>query len=76
MGKSSAGNKRLLIQALKIAERTAKRARKSAVDRGQKDVVADIDELLGYSLSLDFDDEKESAPESQGGSRFQIEVVE
>lgn len=76
MGKSSAGNKRLLIQALKIAERTAKRARKSAVDRGQKDVVADIDELLEYSLSLDFDDEKESAPESQGGSRFQIEVVE
>jgi hypothetical protein len=50
-GKSLATNKRLLKQALKIAERTARRARKAAVDREDRFSVEDIDELLAFSLS-------------------------
>jgi len=71
-GKSTEGNKRLLEQALRIAERTAKRARKSALDREQEDIVQDIDDLL--SFSLDIDAEEGQAPSSVG--RFQIEVVQ
>jgi hypothetical protein len=52
-GKSPATNKRLLQQALRIANNTAKRARKKALDRGQQDVVDDIDDLLSFSLSMD-----------------------
>ena len=62
IGNSTAGNKRLLKQALRIAERTAKRARKKALDRGQDDVVADIDELLAFSL--DFNEEEKQEPKS------------
>ena len=75
-GKSTAGNKRLLQQALRISERTSKRARKAALDRGQDDVVTDIDDLLTFSLDI-----VEEAPQVQaitqpGASRFQIEVIQ
>jgi len=56
-GKSPAANKRLLAQTLKIAERTAARARKAALKRGDMETVNDIDDLLSFSLSLE-DDEK------------------
>jgi len=50
-GKSPEANRVLLVQALRISERTAKRARKAAEKRGDKEAVADIDELLSFSLS-------------------------
>lgn len=52
-GKSVANNRRLLGQALRIVERTAGRARKAAEKRGDMDTVADIDELLEFSLSTE-----------------------
>lgn len=50
-GKSTETNKRLLTQALRIAERTAQRARRAAEKRGDMDTVKDIDDLLTFSLS-------------------------
>ena len=52
-GKSVANNRRLLGQALRIVERTAGRARKATEKLGDMDTVADIDELLEFSLSTD-----------------------
>jgi hypothetical protein len=51
--KSVANNRRILGQALRMAERTSKRARKAAKDRGDMATVSDIDELLLFSLSVD-----------------------
>lgn len=48
--KSSANNKRLLKQALRMAERTANRAKKAAKKRGDDDTVIDIDDLLSFSF--------------------------
>lgn len=50
-GKSVANNRRLLGQALRIVERTARRAKKAAKARGDMATVEDIDELLSFSLS-------------------------
>lgn len=50
-GKSPAANKRLLQQALRIAEKTAKRARTKAKEIGDNFAVQDIDDLLDFSLS-------------------------
>jgi hypothetical protein len=58
-GKSVATNKRLLNQALRIAERTAKRARASAERRGDIETVQDIDDLLTFELE---DPEFEAKP--------------
>jgi len=52
-GKSSAANRRLLSQALRIAERTANRAIKAAKQRGNAAEVADIEDLLSFSLEID-----------------------
>lgn len=52
-GKSPETNKRLLRQSLRIAERTAKRARRAAKKRGDTSTVEDIDDLLSSSLSID-----------------------
>ena len=49
--KSPAANKRLLQQTLRIAERTARRARKAAEKRGDVETVADIDDLLTFDLT-------------------------
>jgi hypothetical protein len=51
-GKSAAANKRLLKQALRIATKTAKRARASALKRKDRETVEDIDDLLDFSLSI------------------------
>jgi len=51
-GKSTEGNKRLLVQVLRIAERTAKRARAAALKRKDMDTVKDIDNMLKYELAL------------------------
>jgi hypothetical protein len=59
--KSPETNIRLLKQALRIAERTAKRARRKALDQGDQATVDDIDDLLEFSLSLDVTEG--SAPE-------------
>lgn len=49
--KSPEANKRLLGQALKLAENTAQRARAAALERGDEITVNDIDDLLSFSLS-------------------------
>lgn len=48
--KSPAANKRLLEQALSIAERNARRAMKAAEERGDMETVEDIKSLLEFSL--------------------------
>ena len=50
-GKSPETNRKLLKQALSVAKMTAKRAREAARKRGDMDTVADIDNLLTFSLS-------------------------
>jgi hypothetical protein len=50
-GKSPATNKRLLEQSLRIINRTARRARSAAEERGDTATVEDIDDLLSFSLS-------------------------
>lgn len=52
-GKSVAANRRLLEQALRMAERTAKRARKTALERDDAGTVQDIDDLLTFTLDLE-----------------------
>jgi len=49
--KSPATNKRLLRQALRIAERTAERAKNAAKRRGDMETVEDIDDLLTFTLT-------------------------
>ncbi len=66
-GKSAATNRRLLAQALRIAERTANRARKTALDRGNQAEAADIDDLLAFSLDID---ESPIQPPAAGGVKF------
>lgn len=58
--KSAEANKRLLSQALKIAERKAKRARAAALKRGDQATVDDIDDLLTFSLSMESPEKKEA----------------
>lgn len=50
-GKSLETNRRLLNQALRIAERNAKRARQVAEKRGDTATVEDIDDLLSFALT-------------------------
>jgi hypothetical protein len=77
-GKSSATNKRLLQQALRIAENTARRGMEAARARGQTEAVTDIEELLNFSL----DDPPSGQPAQSGqtgsfqSGRFQVEVVQ
>lgn len=52
-GKSPATNRRLLSQALRVAESTAKRAAKTARDRGREAEAVDIEELLAFSLDVE-----------------------
>jgi len=51
-GKSPGTNKRLLNQALRISERTAKRAMEAARKRGDQETVDDINDLLTFDLGL------------------------
>lgn len=67
-GKSNAANIRLLNQALRMAERTAQRARGIASDKGLTAVVQDIDDLLTFSLSTSEDGDNQVG-------RFKVEVV-
>lgn len=63
-GKSVPTNRRLLKQALRIAERTANRAKRKALSKGFNDEAADIDELLAFSLDLvDSPLEQSAAPQ-------------
>lgn len=48
--KSTETNKQLLNQALRIAEKTARRAMDAAKKRGDMDTVSDIEDLLSFSL--------------------------
>lgn len=74
-GKSPETNRRLLTQALRIAENTANRAAKVASD-GEK---ADIEELLTFSLEVDnAATDQDSAPgagsfQSTSGITFTVE---
>lgn len=67
-GKSVEANKRLLAQALKIAERKAKRARAAALKRGDQATVNDIDDLLTFSLSMEAPEKK---PKPKAGPTLQ-----
>lgn len=58
-GKSTESNRRLLGQALRIAERTANRAIKAAKKRGNMAEIADIEDLLTFTLDI---------PEAQQGA--------
>jgi len=49
--KNTKTNKRLLTQVLRIAEKTARRAKKAAEKRGDLDTSEDISDLLEFSLS-------------------------
>jgi len=66
--KSPETNKRLLAQALRIAENTAQRARAAAVARGDEFTVNDIDDLLSFSLtpvdSIRIEEPGETLPDS------------
>jgi len=68
-GKSPETNRRLLTQALRIAERTANRASRKAISKGLGDEAEDIRSLLKFTLDIE-----EEAPANVG--RFQVEVIE
>lgn len=70
-GKSPQANKRLLQQALKIAERKAKRARATALQIGDQTTVDDIDDLLTFSLSMEAPKAKEAKQATEGGAPAQ-----
>ena len=53
IGKSPESNRRILSQALRIAERTSNRAISAAKSRGNMAEVADIEELLSFSLDIE-----------------------
>lgn len=65
--KSPANNKRLLQQALRISENTARRGVNLAQARGQQETVDDLEDLLTFSLDI------EGAPSQPAGGRFTIE---
>lgn len=67
--KSPETNRRLLTQALRIAERTANRASKKAISKGLGDEAEDIRSLLDFTLDI----EEEGATNV---GRFQVEVIE
>jgi len=69
-GKSPATNKRLLQQALRIAENTARRAAREAKKRGTGEDV-DIEDLLTFSLDID---EGQDAP-TQETTSVQIPTI-
>lgn len=52
-GKSPKTNRRLLQQALKLAERTSNRAIKTAQKRGRQAEAADIQDLLSFTLDIE-----------------------
>jgi len=65
-GKSTAGNKRLLKQLLKIVNRSAKRGLASAEDLGDTFTANEIREALETTLSLDSPEQNEDlTPEEQ-----------
>lgn len=69
-GKNTDVNRRLMGQALSIAKRTATRARKAAMDRGDDAMVRDIDELMAFKLSPGTETAKPAEQQTQGMQRF------
>ena len=67
-GKSPETNKRLLRQALRLAERSAQRGLAAAEERGDTAAMEDIQDLLDFRLD---NPEEQAAPTT---SRFKIEV--
>jgi hypothetical protein len=61
-GKSTAGNKRLLEQTLRLVKRTANRGIKAAIEAEDYRAAADIQELLDFRL----DDDQEEASTQEG----------
>lgn len=81
IGKSPAANKRLLENALKIAERSAKRAVKRAVDSDDPETARDILDALAFDLG-ELPQAPQAAPQapaagnaltSSGGIQFTVE---
>lgn len=75
--KSPAANKRLLENALKIAERSAKRATKRALDSGDNQTARDILDALAFELG-ELPQAPQAAPQantltSSGGIQFTVE---
>lgn len=71
-GKSVATNRRLLQQALRIAENTARRAAKKARDLDRTAEAEDIEQLLEFNLDIDEGTAEEAAAGNQVG-RFIVE---
>lgn len=64
-GKSAPTNRRLLQQALRIAERTSNRAIKAAEKRGNQAEAADIRDLLSFTLDVEQDQPEQQQPTAQ-----------
>lgn len=74
--KSTDTNKRLLNQALRIAERTANRAIKAAEDREGMAEAADIRDLLSFSLDIPQDQPAQAQPQvgQQGQGQIMVDA--
>lgn len=72
LGKSPESNRRILGQALRIAERTANRAIKAARKRGNLAEVADIEDLLSFSLDFPDDQPAQQTPQQPAAGGFRI----
>ena len=61
-GRSVAGNKRLMEQALKIADRAARRGLAAAIDQGDEFTAGEIREALRFDLGQELQASDEEAP--------------
>ena len=75
-GKSIEGNKRLLRQTLRMAEREAKRALDAAIELKDFHAAADIQALMDDQFSEEDLMNVFSTPQPSGIGRFKVEVVE
>lgn len=74
--KSPEANRRLLEQALAIAERNAKRAIKAAEERGDMETVEDIKSLLEFSLSPEAKQGREGPPQLEKTQSIEVQPGE
>jgi len=74
IGKSPESNRRILGQALRIAERTANRAIKAAEKRGNQAEAADIRDLLTFSLDIEPLQQAPPAGQQQTGQQRNVVV--
>lgn len=79
--KNTVTNKRLLNQALRMAQRKAQAARKAAMDIGDNYTVEEIDDLMSFTYSLNDqqrgteNQQKQPAPQYQAPSAGQMQTL-